>query len=177
MSLIPIAAQAKDFSWAEDYITAVADSGVMDISTEDAGSVITRGEYVKVLINLLNLKSEWDMNFFDVYDTTDYNNQVGIAKALGVVPSNDENMFFPDDFITREDMLIFTANALKQRGYVNKGGVDTSVFSDWDSLSEDGKEAALLLISNGIIFGNGGSIDPHGYTYYAAAAVVINALM
>ena len=177
LSLIPIAAQAKDFSWAEYYITAVADSGVMDISTEDAGSVITRGEFVKVLINLLNLKSEWDMNFFDVYDTTDYNNQVGIAKALGVVPSNDENMFFPNDFITREDMLIFTANALKQRGYVNKGGVDTSVFSDWDSLSEDGKEAALLLISNGIISGNGGSIDPHGYTYYAAAAVVINALM
>ena len=166
-----------NFDWAQSYVANVSDYEIMDISQENAGEFITRALYVKALVNLLGLKSEWAVNFFDAFDTKDYYNEVGIARELGVIPQNDDNLFYPDEPLTREDMFIMTANALKLKDYTKKGEVSPSEFEDWSALSEEGREAAELLISNGIISGSGARLNPKGYTYYAQVAVVFSSLM
>lgn len=165
-----------NFDWAESYVTAASDAEVLNVSMDNAGDFITRAEFVKALVSLLDLKSEWAVNFFDASDKEDYYGAVGIARELGVIPENDENMFYPNEYLTREDMFIFTANALKAKGVADKGGAYTD-FSDWELLSEEGKQAVSLLISNGIISGNGDKLNPHSYTYFAQTAVVFNMLM
>lgn len=172
LELLPMSNVPQDYTWAADAVSNIEYAG--NITIEDEADMITRGEYVKLLIEILGVTAEWMVNFFDVYNAKDYYTALGTARENGIVPENEDNLFYPDDFLSREDMFIFTANALKLKGYADKGTTDISVFDDWDRMSDDGKEAAKLLISNGIISGTGSSLNPNRYVNYASAAVVLD---
>ena len=170
------AGEAKDYSWAADSIKTVNYVGLMNIFEGTEGELISRGDFVDSLIKALDINTEWNENFFDVYDGTSYYNSIGIGRKTGILSVNEENMFYPDKYLKRRDMFIITANAIKYM-WKNSAQEYDGEFLDWDELNEEECSAVTLLLEKGLIEGSNKELNPDGYLNNAAAAVIISKLL
>lgn len=76
--------------WADSYANVYFHSSF---------AKVTRGEFIMLLISLLNLKEDFSDNFRDVSADTAYYQSVGTARALGII-ENSDNFFHPDKEVT-----------------------------------------------------------------------------
>ncbi len=109
--------------------------------------------------------------------STDYfYNEVGIAKKLGIVKGIGDNKFNPNEYITRQDMMVMIANALKVAGKISTTGTagDLKPYKDASEVSGYAVEAVATLIKEGIIKGNDdNTINPLGNATRAEVGVII----
>ena len=85
-------------------------------------------------------------------------------------------MFKPLEKITRQDMMVLTANALKIAGKISDTGneSDISKFSDKDKIASYAVEGVATLVKKGIVVGSGGNtINPLGNATRAELAAII----
>lgn len=76
--------------WADTYAS---------INMHNSYAKVVRSEFVLLLASLLNLKEEFDENFFDVPKDSTFYEAVGTFRKLDILPIGD-NMFMPELPIT-----------------------------------------------------------------------------
>lgn len=168
----------SNYSWAKRQIEVLASRGIINGTSNETfspGLNITRADFITLLIRALELNAEFDTNFDDVKPTDYYYSTVGIAKALGIAEGIGDNRFNPKEQISRQDMMVLTARALKVAGKEIASGVkeDLAGFIDASQVSGYAVESVASLVKEGIIQGSNDCINPKGTAIRAEAAVII----
>jgi S-layer homology domain. len=103
-----------------------------------------------------------------------YYTSVGIAKQLGIATGIGGNRFNPKAFITREDMMVMAARAMKAAEKIVNADISVLAgYKDSGSISSYAKASVAALVKNGIIIGDGNLIYPKKNMTRAETAVVI----
>ncbi|MGG4478998.1 endo-1,4-beta-xylanase [Paenibacillus illinoisensis] len=165
--------------WAKEAVEAMAArdiiKGISDESFAPAAS-ITRADFITLLVRALELKGK-DMNtaaFSDVQPTAYYAQAVAIAKELGIASGFEDNTFKPGSSISRQDMMVLTAKALKAAGKPSVGSGNLASYSDAASISNYAVDSVASLVESGIVNGKGGKIAPTESLTRAEAAVILS---
>jgi len=149
----------------------------------DPDAQITRAEYVTILDRAMGYELITGESYPDVPDDSWYATYVATAKANGLLnglPTDDG--FKPDTPITREDMALFTYNAIKATKkndeWVKKLPTNFAEFTDTAEISDYAKEALQYLIQTGIIKGMTDTlVVPKGNATRAQGAVILKRFM
>ncbi|WCK56602.1 S-layer homology domain-containing protein [Aneurinibacillus sp. Ricciae_BoGa-3] len=130
---------------------------------------ITRAEFTKVIVNLLNEKesSGRQVIFGDVKPGSWYYGSVMTARAKGLISGISGTAFGPDQPITREQAAAIIAKAwhmAPQKIVVS--------FKDWSQIDAYAMPAIQALYKRGIMVGDNGSFNPRGKVTREMAAVL-----
>lgn len=161
--------------WAEESINRLhamgAVSGYGDGSFKP-DSPVSRAEFIAILVKAFHLEGQGGKVFDDTagHWARDY---IAAAAIYGIAGGYSDNMFGPDDFITREQMAVMTCRAARIPFLHEETG-----FADRDSISGYARGAVAAAAGAKIM---GGYPDhtfrPGGIATRAeAATVIINAL-
>lgn len=166
--------------WSRKYVDIMASRGIIKGLPNNLFGYqydITRADYVTLLIRMLGISTTVETNFDDVTTDDYFYHTVGMAKKTGIVKANG-NLFRPRDPITREEMMMFTASALKyakpetgQGKYENYDMLNE--FSDANLVSDEALESTAILVEEKIIIGAGGKLLPKTKMTRAEAATVL----
>ena len=147
--------------WAHYDVEYMANEGLVSGKGEglyDPEAQITRAEYVTILDRALGYDINAGESYADVDASEWYAPYVATAKANGLLnglPTDDG--FKPNQPITRQEMALFTYNAIKSTGkndeWLKSMPDDYVKFTDTDSVSDWAEEALKYLIKTGIIKG------------------------
>ncbi len=168
----------NNYLWAKEKIEVMAAKGIINGTSETTYSPaknITRADFVVLLVNALGLNAAPGGNFEDVKKDSYYYNAVAIAKELGIVTGVGNNKFNPAESISRQDMMVIAANAMKVAGKaISKGSAsDIAGFKDRELVSAYAEDAAAALVKAGIIAGSGNALNPQKTATRAETAVII----
>jgi len=165
--------------WAKKPIEVMASKGIitgMGGDTYSPSLNITRADYLLLVVRILGLWAEVEDNFDDVKPGDYYYESVGIAKKLGITDGDGNNRFNPKESISRQDMMVLTARALKKFREL-KLSDDTGVldpFTDRGDIAGYAVRSAAALVKKGFITGSGNSrLNPRGCMTRAEAAVLL----
>lgn len=103
-------------SWAKKQIEVMASKGIINGVAENTfmpAGIITRADYMVLLVKTLGLSAKSDSNFDDVKPEAYYYKPVGIAKKLGIAVGA-KNRFEPGEYISRQDMMVLAARAWRK---------------------------------------------------------------
>lgn len=167
-------------AWAVDSIKAMASKGYIvgvgvDKFSPDANC--KRCDFTIVLVKMLGL-SDSDVNaeYDDISSKDYYYDYVLSALANGIEAGVTNNEFRPDDYITREEVMVMVYKGLVKAGV--SMDTDTSVlskFTDSSSIGEENKTAVAALINSGAISGTSDTtLEPKANITRAQMAVIMN---
>ena len=102
------------------------------------------------------------------------------ARSLGILDGLEDD-FKLGGAVSREDMMVMLANALRKQGImenITTGEADDilSRFTDSGTLSPQKREAAALCVKTGFIAGDGEKLMPKGTFTRAQAAKILSLL-
>jgi hypothetical protein len=163
------------FSWAKKSIEVLASKGVIGGTSDKAftpAAKITRAEYTEWLVRALGLSAKADSGFSDVEPKDSHYGAVVTAKKLGIVKGTGNNRFNPGAPISRQEMFVMAARALRLTGKLITGDMSGSLssFRDNASVSPYAVNDIAALIKSRLIKGNTGDINPHNHATRAEAA-------
>ena len=147
--------------WANYDVEYMANEGLVSGKGEgifDPEAQITRAEYVTILDRALGFELTNGESYADVDQNEWFAPYVATAKANGLLNGlpTDEG-FKPNQPITRQEMALFTYNAIRKIGKNDEWLKDMpdsyANFTDTDSVSDWAEEALKYLIKTGIIKG------------------------
>lgn len=171
-------ADLNGYEWAKDSIAALAEKGIINgvSETEFAPSaMITRADFMCLLIRMSGIKTEFADNFDDVLPDKYYYGELGTAKASGIATGDGNNKFLPENNITRQDMFTLVYRFLKMSDIAYEEA-DTKIleqYADCGDIAEYAHEASAVLIQNGFVTGSNGKICPEQNATRAETAVLI----
>jgi len=165
-------------AWAKKAIEVLASKGIVEGRTESSFEPeknVTRGEFISWLVRTLNLEAEFETNFTDVKQSDPYYREIGVAKALGITAGIGNNLSGAGLDITRQDMMVMTARAIKtaKKNWLVKDDSALDKFTDSTKISAYAREAVSEMVASGIIVGTGKTINPKGNTTRAEAAAML----
>lgn len=168
----------ESYSWAKKNIEVLASKGVIKGTSEktfNPESNITRADFITFLVRALELDCRIESNFDDIKPTDYYYETVGIAKNLGITNGTGNNNFNPNDQILRQDMMVLVHRALSLSDVDSPkdNSTDLKRFTDVNDITNYAIESVNALVSNKIIEGSGGKINPQENAVRAEAAVII----
>jgi heparin/heparan-sulfate lyase len=168
----------NSIAWAKKEIEVLASKGVISGTSESTFSPdanITRADFIKLLVGALGISADIESNFDDVKTTDYYYEAVGIAKRLGITEGTGNNKFNPKGYITRQEMMALIAKAIRITGknLSNSISVDLTNFKDSSAIADYAREAITLLMRDGMVIGNGDTINPAGNATRAQVAVLL----
>ncbi|KGE17856.1 glycoside hydrolase family 3 N-terminal domain-containing protein [Paenibacillus wynnii] len=166
------------FGWAKQAIEVMASKGVINGTSDTTfapNEKIKRADFIILLVKALGLTEAADDHFTDVKSTAYYAEAIGIAKKLGIVQGKGGNVFEPEANITRQEMMALATRALSAAKIdLIQGSADTLAgFDDLKKIAPYAVESISTLVKNGIVSGNGASVNPLGNATRAEAAVII----
>jgi hypothetical protein len=167
-----------NYPWASMQINYLAARGIINGTSSTTYSPelnITRADFTLLIVRALSLTATVDSNFSDVLTSDYFYTGVGIAKKLGLVNGLGNNMFNPRSQITRQEMFVLIARAMRYSGkLVGTGTIgNLTSFTDRNDIASYaiGDIAALYL--NGMVAGTNNMILPLANATRAEAAVLI----
>lgn len=163
-------------TWAKDAIYELKSKGIISgvSATEFApGNNITRGDFVLILVRMLEINDSFDTNFEDVPVDSYYYNAIGSAKAAGIAAGDGIN-FMPTNTISRQDLITLAYRAFRMRGYIEQTDDMTVLdsFTDKANIAAYASEAMASMVKKGIIMGSDGMVNPTGNATRAEVAVM-----
>ncbi len=163
--------------WAKDAINALAKDGIVNgvaNRTFDPNGILTREQFVKILVGALDITATGDVPFEDVVASEWYADFVAIAYNSGIVNGTSETTFGVGESLTREQLCTMVYRAIKALGIELKMVNSSANFADSAEISDWAKEAVDYLYRAGVVNGVGGNrFDPQGTTTRAMGAKVI----
>lgn len=163
--------------WAKEAINALAKDGIVNGVAEGKfapNDVLTREQFVKILVGALDIKANGNTPFTDVVASEWYANYVAIAYNSGIVNGTSATEFGVGDSLTREQLCTMVYRAIKSLGIELEMVNSTAAFVDGAEISDWAKEAVDYLYKAGVVNGVGGNaFDPQGTTTRAMGAKVI----
>ncbi|GGG67462.1 DUF4430 domain-containing protein [Paenibacillus radicis (ex Gao et al. 2016)] len=161
---------AKISSWAKDLILEATLKGFVQgfngkLNPQDE---ITRAEFAKLIVEVFNIKAidEKANPFTDVKATNWFYPFVTAAYEAGIVTGYNDQ-FLPNATITREEMAVMIARALK------RAPVQSSVvYQDRDQISSWAQDQVADISALNIMMGNADKFNPKGVATREMAFVV-----
>ena len=168
----------EDYPWAKKQIEVLASRGIVNGTSETAYSPernITRADFMLLLVKTLGLTAKVDSNFEDIKPEDYYYEALGIAKKLGIATGVGNNRFNPGDELSRQDMMVMVARALKITGKAGTAGAEADIrtYNDASSVAAYAVEGVATLIKEGIVQGSYNRIHPQEATTRAEMAVIV----
>ena len=157
--------------WAEAYILQMKEMGAIN-GFEDGSfrpdQAVTRAEFVKMMCELLDLPAEEGSLFADVAADDWFYGVVYAAYKNGLIQGTGENMFSPNEMITREDAAV-----IMQRTWPMAAG-EEAAFADASEISDYAVEAISALTGAGVLTGyEDHTIAPKASLTRAEAAAIL----
>ncbi|KAI7256833.1 hypothetical protein KC345_g10917 [Hortaea werneckii] len=164
-------------AWAQEAINALAAKGIIkgvDGTNFAPVKSVTRAEFVTMLVRSLDLtNTATTVAFSDVKQGVWYTDTIAAAVNAGLVKGSGNGKFEPGREITREEMAIMIANALKDQ----LQPVDATVlnkFADKSKIASYAQQPVAQLTQLGIINGvDAQKFAPKSIANRAQAAVMI----
>lgn len=175
----------NDNAWYKGAIDFIAARGITSgIGDNKFGpdTKLTRAQFVVLLMNAyqINTQNQVDLsqiqNFSDAGNTY-YTNHLKAARSLGIVNGIGNNLFAPEQEITRQEMFVMLHNALKVIDEVPEivTSKDLSSFNDANQIDDWANEAFKTLVNAGIVTGSNNKLNPtHNTTRAEIAQVLYN---
>ncbi|RKP46277.1 hypothetical protein D7Z26_24665 [Cohnella endophytica] len=161
--------------WAEAKIKQAVSDGIVTgypNGTFKPGSTVTRAEFAVMLMNALKPQTEGaELTFADTAKIGAWA-QKAVAQAVqaGIIHGYRDGTFRPNAEITRAEMAVMVASALKLSIESN----NATDFADDKNIPSWAKGAAAAIKKLGIIEGKGTNVfDPNGRTTRAEAITVL----
>lgn len=164
--------------WANNYIQLLASFGVIRGTTENTFSPelrITRGDFTKLLMGVIDQKVDAPQLFKDVKPGDYYYEAIQSAQKLGLV-TGVNGLFNPKDTLTRQDMMVMLHRAMTLKKVPMLKAGNLSGFSDQQLIAPYARQAVAALIGEGIVQGYNGKLKPLDTLTRAEAAKVIHNL-
>ncbi|CAM3663600.1 endo-1,4-beta-xylanase [Marinicrinis lubricantis] len=168
----------QNVPWAREAIEVMAARDVIHGTSEDSytpAEAITRADFVALLIRALELQGTGrDAAMFeDVSSSAYYAHELRIAKELGIVSGTGNNVFRPEDSISRQDMMVLAERALTAVGKPVDADGSLEDYADTESITPYARDSATALVKSGIVHGKDGTLAPHDLLTRAEAAVIL----
>ena len=181
----PVINTTKDFndvskdSWSYNYIMALRKVGIIDGDDKNnynPDKLVTREEFVKMIVNVANVEMvENGKGFTDVKSTDWFAPYVYTAKANGIVNGIDADKFGVGSAISRQDMAVIINNVININADIS---TNRDLFADDFTISNYAYNAVYSMKALGILNGyNDGNYKPQGKLTRAEAAKVISMVM
>ena len=165
--------------WADEAIHNAAAlklvEGVGD-NKYDMVSPMTRGSLATVLHRLSQGKTDYENTFKDVAQGKYYSEGVAWAAKAGVVKGMTEELFAPEQVITREQLAVMLARYAKLIGMDIKADVKAlEAFTDGENTGSWAIDGVAWCVENGILKGKGqNNLDPTENVTRAEVAVMLD---
>ncbi|MFD0620874.1 S8 family serine peptidase [Paenibacillus sp. GCM10027629] len=146
-------------SWAASDITALANKLIIDGTSETTFAPknnLTRAEFTALLVRSLGLRtSSAAPTFSDVKGTEWYAGDIAAASQVGLIQGLGNGKFAPKANVTRQELTVMLARALKLTGVELKpSNPSFQTYSDDDQISDYAKDSVKALSSAGIMSGD-----------------------
>lgn len=165
--------------WARESIEALAEMGIVNGVGEgnyNPSGNITRAEFIKLLVATFSFPESPIGSFGDVTPGDWYHRWVMTAYRQGIIEPDGYGMFHPNARITRQDIVYFSAQAIKAAG-LNLEQPPLYIlykYSDYDEVSGYAQSAFATMNYAGIINGIGNDkLGPLNPATRAEAATII----
>ncbi len=165
--------------WAEEAIHKMAGLELVNGTGGNKYSPVapmTRGSLATVLHRLSQGKTDYETTFKDVAEGKYYTEGVAWAAKAGVVKGISEDIFAPDDVITREQLAVMLARYAKLIGMDTKADVKAlDQFADGDTTGSWAADGVAWCVAKGILKGKGqNNLDPTAKVTRAEVAVMLD---
>ncbi|WP_438349281.1 glycosyl hydrolase family 18 protein [Paenibacillus sp. FA6] len=165
--------------WAQKDITQATTKLIVSGESVDqfgSNSHITRAEVASMIVKALGLiPNETSETYKDVDPQSKYAREIAAANKAGFIHGKTENTFGPNDKVTRQELAVMLANAMKYAG--KKQDADLAIlnqFSDQKTISSYAKASLALMVEQKIIQGvSPTKLDPQSNVTKAQAAVTV----
>lgn len=169
---------ANQVPWATESIQALEARGIvagLGTGTFAPNESVTRAEFIRMLMNALDLNSDQATGSFkDLKKGAWYYQGIASAQQLGIVNGKADGSFGINDPISRQDMAAMLYRAAAKTKVTLPNNVHENEFSDDSSISDYAAQAVKALQQAGIVSGMGdGTFAPAGNATRAQAAVII----
>lgn len=168
------------YSKAVNFIAARGITGGTGNGNYSPDATLKRGDLLVMLMKALGLAPDASpANNFSDAGNTYYTGYLAAAKRLGIAGGMGDNMYEPDEEITRQDMFTLLYNALKVAGRLPQGnsGKTLADFSDAGQIGFWAKGAISLLVETGSVGGSAGKLSPTSTTTRAEMAQTLYNLL
>lgn len=172
-------------SWYKDAVDFIAARGITSgtsVGEFSPEAKLTRGQFIVLLMNAYGISPDADdegtANFVDA-GSTYYTSYLLEAKSLGIVNGVGNNMFAPEQAITRQEMFVMLYNALEVIEELPQanGSKQLPEFIDANQVASWAQEAVNALIEGGVISGSNGMLTPTVSTTRAQMAQMLYNLL
>lgn len=166
------------YSWAKNPVEVLASKGIVTGVAEKTflpGGKITKGQYTDWLVKSFNLTAAFTEGFKDVKPTDSYYSSVGIAKKLGIARGDGSGKLNPEVSLSRQEMFVMAARAMKVVGKMPKAGnsTDLNAFKDKTSVASYAVNDIAALVKNGVIKGSSSALNPRSLASRVEAATFL----
>lgn len=170
--------------WSKKYVAFCNEYNLFSGISEDTfapDNYMSRAMFITALARLSDDDiSQYSSRFSDVPVSSWYYGSVAWAETLGIINGDENNLFYPNQNITREDaatlLYRYVTIVLKERTIS-----DDSIFygyTDVDDISEYIYGEVQWATSSGLMGGRTVStIDPKGYTTRAEVSTILTRLI
>jgi hypothetical protein len=176
-------ADVSTADWYYAPVTFCAARGITagtTATTFSPNATVTRGQFIVMLLRAYGIEpdSNPSSNFADAGNTY-YTNYLAKAKDLGISAGVGNNLFAPDQQITRQEMftLLYRALNVLDELPAATSSKTLSSFSDAASVSDYAKDAMTALVQGGVIAGSDGKLNPQGQSSRAQMVQVLYNLL
>ena len=168
--------------WAYSPIQYLYQHGIVNGESDHAfcpDNNVTREEFVKILVNALDISGTDDAAVFsDVDENAWYYRDIQTAYSTGIVTGFSSDIFGVGQHITREDICVMLSRALAYQGQEIVTSGSGREYVDVDEISEYAREAVALMTDAGILSGyEDGTVQPQAFATRAECAKLIYTLL
>ena len=168
-------------AWYYDAVRYVNESGLMagtSANTFAPDLTTTRGMIVTILYRLEgspNIEDEiWGYPFQDVDANAYYAMAVYWARMNGIVAGYSDELFGPNDTITREQMATILYRYAQYKGYNTTAKADLSKYTDAAQVGSYAVDAIRWANAEGLVSGTSSTtLSPKGSATRAQVAVIL----
>ncbi len=164
--------------WADDAIHQMAGLGLVNGvggNRFNHQGDMKRGDLAVILARLSNGAGDYPLTFTDVPAGKYYAGSIAWAAKTGVVTGRSDELFMPEDTITRAELAVMLyryAKLLKLDTAVS--GSELNGFADSGSVADWAAEGMSWCVKNRILQGkNGGILDPRTNVTRAEVSVML----
>lgn len=139
--------EQPELSWAKkDVMNSLYNAQLKgyEDNTIRLSNNVTRAEFAKMLVEMRDIKIDTKdaKQFSDVNKEDWFYNYVATLSKEGIVSGDGDGTFRPDDTITRQEAAVMLANAMNDKGTVDKFNANTGKHIDTTTDFKDDKSIA-----------------------------------
>jgi hypothetical protein len=163
--------------WYHESVDYAVSNGLMEgtgDTTFEPNTNATRAMLVTILHRLEGEPDAGALTFADVASDTWYSDAVAWANETGIVEGYSEDIFAPNDNVTREQMVTILYRYAKYKGYDVSGQADLTTFTDSSSVSSWASDAMAWAVDAQLVEGmSNGKLEPTGTATRAQIATIL----